>query len=175
MIEINLLPDEYHPRKKTNHMIFVIQDHHAHRAGRHFDLRLEWSGSLEKYAFKRNFNQTPEPSSKHEATRVMRSWAIPKHRLPDVGEKLLAVPTEDHQMEYNDFVDPGEEAEIPSGYGAGTVILAARGPYRLEKLGSRGTISFTLGPDVEYCRDDVQLGRFTLIPFKKNFLLYRKY
>lgn len=77
---------------------FVVQDHHAHRAGRHFDLRLG------------------DPKS-----GVAYSWAIPKARLPSPGEKLLAVKQPDHTLGYMDY-----QGTIESGYGAGDVLQHVR-------------------------------------------------
>jgi hypothetical protein len=72
----------------------AVQDHHANRAGRHFDLRLG------------------DPQ-----TGVAHSWALPKAKLPGPGEKpVLAVQQGDHTMDYMDF-----KGTIPSGYGAGVV------------------------------------------------------
>ena len=94
--------------------LFVIQEHDAERAGLHWDLRFEAYGDTDTYLSKRD--NTPEPLDK--TSRVLKSFAVPKSRLPDFGEKLLAIPTEDHPWNYKDF-----EGTIPDGYGAGTVKL----------------------------------------------------
>src|SRR5215469_17241172 len=85
-------PDEAQSGQAPPGGIFVVQEHHARRL--HWDFRLERDG-------------------------VLASWALPKGVPDDPAANHLAVPTEDHPLEYASF-----SGEIPHGeYGAGVVTI----------------------------------------------------
>lgn len=95
--------------------LLVIQEHTADKAGLHWDIRFEHhTGSLESYDSMRV--ETNEPTNSN-ITKVLRSFVIPKHRMPE-DKSLLTIGVEDHPWEYKDF-----EGEIKQGYGKGMVKL----------------------------------------------------
>ena len=132
---------------------------------------------LEKYKQKRNFASSPEPAGdvklaaeraklepakglffcvqKHLASHlhydfrleykgVLLSWAVPKGPSLDPKTKRLAMHVEDHPLEYGTF-----EGVIPSGYGAGIVMLWDQGTWTpqvddVEAALKKGDLKFTL-------------------------------
>jgi bifunctional non-homologous end joining protein LigD len=124
--------------------------------------------SLDAYAARRDFARTPEPKpapaasagagfvvQKHDARRLhydlrleldgtLKSWAVTRGPSLTVGEKRLAVRTEDHPIEYLAF-----EGNIPRGeYGGGSMIVWDRGQWRPEgdphKGLAKGHLAFEL-------------------------------
>jgi bifunctional non-homologous end joining protein LigD len=111
--------------------------------------------ALTPYAAKRDFSKTAEPGptspqrsrqgsrrrfviQKHAASHlhydfrlemhdVLKSWSVPKGPPFKKDERRLAMPTEDHPLDYLEF-----EGIIPKGqYGGGTVMVWDIGTYEL--------------------------------------------
>ena len=129
--------------------------------------------ALEKYKEKRDFTKSPEPAGdkprksptgktprffcvqKHLASHlhydfrlehkgVLLSWAVPKGPSLDPATKRLAMHVEDHPFEYGEF-----EGVIPSGYGAGIVMLWDVGTWTpqvddVDAALAKGDLKFTL-------------------------------
>jgi bifunctional non-homologous end joining protein LigD len=130
-------------------------------------------GVLAEYNRKRRFGVTPEPPGrktrrpgpsrplqfvvqKHRASHLhydfrlehkgaMLSWAVAKGPSLDPAVKRLAMQTEPHPIEYNEF-----EGVIPEGeYGGGTVMIWDRGTWvpetaDVDRQLAKGDLKFTL-------------------------------
>jgi bifunctional non-homologous end joining protein LigD len=106
-----------------------------HRATRmHFDFRLEHDG-------------------------VLLSWAIPRGPSLDPAKKRLAVQTEDHPIDYGEF-----EGVIPSGYGAGTVMLWDIGTFEWVKESAADFDRSRLKGDIKFVVHGTKIsGEFALV------------
>jgi DNA ligase D-like protein (predicted 3'-phosphoesterase) len=129
--------------KSENHEpIFVIQKHDASHL--HYDFRIEIDGTL-------------------------KSWSVPKGPSTDPREKRLAVPTEDHPLDYADF-----EGLIPEGqYGGGTVLIWDKGTFKNLKKDDKGKPmslkkSFEEGTVEIYLKGEKLQGGYALIKMKSG-------
>ena len=129
--------------------------------------------ALDEYRRKRDFTKSPEPTGettkkrtakgatrffcvqKHLASQlhydfrlehngVLLSWAVPKGPSLDPSVKRLAMHVEDHPFDYGEF-----EGVIPSGYGAGIVMLWDKGTWTpstpdVDAALAKGDLKFTL-------------------------------
>jgi DNA ligase D-like protein (predicted ligase)/DNA ligase D-like protein (predicted 3'-phosphoesterase) len=126
--DFTMTPEPKSAQSNAGTHIFVVQEHHARRL--HYDLRLEKGG-------------------------VLKSWAVPKGIPEKIGDKKLAVHTEDHPLGYADF-----QGTIPEGqYGAGTVRIWDRGTFET-KIWKDDMIEFTL-------KGERLQGKYVLAKFKK--------
>ena len=140
-------------KRSADTPIFVIQKHDA--TNLHYDFRLEMDGTL-------------------------KSWSVPKGPSTDPSVKRMAIPTEDHPLEYADF-----EGTIPKGqYGGGTVMIWDTGTFQNIKEDEEGNPidllqSYKMGT-VEVALQGKKLsGGYALIKMKSgkmkgNWLLIKK-
>jgi DNA ligase D-like protein (predicted 3'-phosphoesterase) len=134
-------------RGKATDPVFVVQEHDA--STHHYDFRLEVDG-------------------------VLVSWSVPKGPSTDPKEKRLAVPTEDHPVEYAEF-----EGTIPEGeYGGGSVIVWDAGTYR--PLTERDGRTLDMGEALQDGHVSVWLegrklaGGWSLTRIGKNWILVKR-
>lgn len=125
-------------KKTTN---YVIHEHLAKRAGKHYDLRIQY---LDK-----------EP---------LISFALPKARFPESKEKMLAIRTPDHPAKWlriNRMVlkGSGDIYDDPT-YGEGTIRSVQKGRAEILKWDDNHIIFKIDGP--------IASGKYTLIKFKSK-------
>lgn len=106
-MNINLLVEA--KLKHTHSLKFIIHEHHAEKAGLHYDLRLERNG-------------------------VLLSWATRKMPQLIAGElpRIMLFQQPDHQLSWFDF-----KGDIDDGYGKGKVLIWDKGVYDTLKWDDR--------------------------------------
>lgn len=92
---------------------YVLHDHRAKKAGRHLDLRIQIPNKRDRLA----------------------SFAIPKSRFPNRGEKVLVIRTLDHPLKWLVW-----ERDIKHGYGTGTFKIVQSGICKIYKWTSNKII-----------------------------------
>ena len=97
-----------------NKRLLGIQEHDAVKAGLHWDILFEDVVNGEK---------------------ILRSFAVPKHRLPEGKEQLLAIQVEDHSWGYRDF-----EGSLGKGYGEGEVKMIFNGYVDVDRFDDKKII-----------------------------------
>ncbi|MBA2481928.1 MAG: hypothetical protein H0V44_14780 [Planctomycetes bacterium] len=148
------------------------------------------SRSLATYHAKRDFTASPEPTGdfakrasgkqrffcvqKHLASHlhydfrlehrgVLLSWAVPKGPSLNPRDKRLAMMVEDHPFDYGEF-----EGVIPSGYGAGIVMLWDRGTWQAESEAEDLDVALERG-ELKFRLDGFKLkGSWVLVRTKRD-------
>ncbi len=145
--------------------------------------------SLSKYADKRNFKETTEPTGgkssgkklafvvqRHHASHlhydfrleldgVLKSWAVPKGPSLNPQDKRLAMMVEDHPYDYKTF-----EGVIPKGnYGAGVVHIFDDGIYEAIDGKNDSLIKGLRDGNLKFVLHGKKLkGEFALVRMKDN-------
>jgi bifunctional non-homologous end joining protein LigD len=130
--------------RETGRNIFVIQEHWTKTSEKKEKLdRVHWDLRLEK-------------------GEVLKSWAVPKGVPEKLGIKRLAVPTEDHPVDYAGF-----EGVIPGGeYGAGTVKIWDSGTYEKKEWNENKIEVFFHGKKIS--------GLYVMVKTKLGWLIFKK-
>src|SRR5690554_5935494 len=129
-------------KRTSKNPVFVIQKHAA--TNLHYDFRLEIDGTL-------------------------KSWAVPKGPSTNPSDKRMAIPTEDHPLEYANF-----EGNIPEDqYGGGTVMIWDRGKFKNLKKNDAGERislkeSYDLGTIEVWLNGEKLKGGYALIQMKSG-------
>ena len=128
--------------------LMVIQEHDAVKAGLHWDLRFEKIHT--------------DKNSPLYGEKVLKSFAIPKHKLPEGKEKILAIQVGDHAWSYRNF-----EGNLGPGYGRGSVKMIYNGKVEVERFDEDKII-------FEYKGSKYQLHKAPWIKNEKAFIIIKK-
>lgn len=135
-------PKEGNTKGNPDAPSFVIQKHDA--TNLHYDFRLEINNTL-------------------------KSWAVPKGPSTDPSVKRMAIPTEDHPLEYANF-----EGTIPEEeYGGGTVMIWDHGKFKNLKEDKEGnpislSESYKMGTLEFWLEGEKLQGGFAMIKMKSG-------
>jgi len=124
---------------------FIVTEHHAKRAGLHYDLRFKM------------------PSSVNWA-----SFAVRKGIPLEYGKKVLAIKTTDHSPEEAEFV-----GKIESGYGAGELKKWDDGPCDIIKYSDNHIVIDFKGHKVKGIYHLINTGTMNKSDKGKSYLLFK--
>ena len=126
----------------------VIQEHDAVKVGLHWDLRFE--------------KEYTDKNSPMYGEKVLRSFAIPKHKLPKGKEQILALAVEDHAWNWQYF-----EGNIGPGYGEGSVKCLFRDQVEVDRFDENKII-------FEYKNNKYQIHKAPWMKNNKAFIIIKK-
>ena len=126
----------------------IIQEHDAVKAGLHWDLRFE--------------KEYTDKNSPMYGEKVLRSFAIPKHKLPEGKEQILALSVEDHAWQWQYF-----EGNIGPGYGEGSVKCLFRDQVEVDRFDEDKII-------FEYKNNKYQIHKAPWMKNNKAFIIIKK-
>ena len=119
---------------------FVIHEHHAQKAGLHYDLRLE-------------------------KDNVLKSWATRK--LPELidlkTKKIQLFPTPDHDISWLNF-----KGEISDGYGKGKVLIWDSGDFKILKWTNKSIVLYFNGKRIKGQYIIIKTDKDIWLMFKKR-------
>lgn len=120
---------------------------------------------MAKYSIQLHFSRTRHYDLRLEIDNVLKSWAIPKTPPIKIGEKRLAVETEDHSLDYWNFEGIIEEGQ----YGAGKVEVWDIGSHKIQEISENKILTKINGKKLK--------GVYCLIHFRpkeKNWLFFKR-
>lgn len=98
---------------------------------------------FEEYIQKRQPGLKEEPFPEDGNTGLL-SYALPKSKLPETGEKFLLIETEIHPTEYINF-----SGNISEGYGKGYVSIIDKGMFEILDVSPSKIEIYLKGKEIE--------------------------